>query len=354
MWLRRKSRIKPIIAACLNCGHPFEPSDNFCASCGQTRTDGKVTFKALIKDAFTDILNIDSRIFLSLRGIIAPGRLTHNFFAGKHQTYYPPARFFFVSLVIHFAIFGFVINRSIQDSIPDVTQSTESKVALEKKAIIDSVIYRLQSFDSTDTLFLVELDSLRLKYEIQGMDSIDITYFNWFDSGYNKSLKIAKVDLDAVNGDILENKYGIKGIEKYSILQVIRAMKNPTQMIRFMISNCVWMILALIPLLALFMKLLYIRSEKFFVEHIVFLFHIHVFSFLVVSVYLILSIWIGNKQILIPILVCLGYIYLSIKQFYQQGYFKSFIKFALIGLVYFIIIIILFGITVLLSILFFS
>ena len=354
MWIRRKSRIKRIIHNCLNCGYEFLSDENYCGHCGQARTDGKVTFIDLVKDAFQDIINIDSRIFLSLRGLLRPGRLTKNFFAGKHQTYYPPARFFFVTLVLHFAIFGFVINRMIQDKIPDVTESAQTKKALENKQLMDSIILEYQFQEQKDSTFLKAIINKRDAFQQEADDSITISYFNWFDMGSSQQKKIAKADLDHINGNQLDSVYGVKGIEKYTIMQTIRSMQNPTQMIRFLISNCVWMVLAIIPLLALFLKLLYIRNAYFFVEHTVFLFHVHVFSFLLMGLYFVLSIWIGFKYIWIGYVICAGYFLLSMKTFYNQSFIKTIIKFAIVGLAYFFLMTILFGITVLLSILFFN
>ena len=356
MWIRRKSRIIPDIPNCLNCGYSFVGDDNFCANCGQTRTDGRVTVLDLMKDAFRDILNIDSRIFLSLRDLFRPGKLTKNFFAGKHQTYYPPARFFFVSMVIHFAILGFLINHHLKNRNLDLTQSHIVREALGKKALLDTIIHDLDSI-GTDAGYLSELDSLRLHFEDASNDSIDVSFMDieGVELQMGSSISIAKSDLDGLTRKDLKDKYKVEnGISQYMIFQTVSVMQKPKLAFRFFISNLVWMVLALVHILALFMKLLYLRHSIFFVEHMVFLFHIHVFTFLILSLTYLLSFVIPINLTLMPLLAGIIYTYFSLKIFYGQGAWKTFIKFVLLGFAYMFVALILLIFTTLLSMAFFN
>ena len=190
MWIRRKSRIQKTIPSCLNCNAPFyDARDNYCTNCGQARTDGRITFPHLVKDAFRDILNIDSRIFLSLRDLIKPGVLTQNFFEGRHQTYYPPARFFFVTMVLHFALFGYILNTSLTMDIPDLTQEEEIKEAQHTKLLLDTVLLNLQG-TNVDKNYLSQLDSLRNRYDQLSHDSIELSILDFEINGQTNSSNI--------------------------------------------------------------------------------------------------------------------------------------------------------------------
>ena len=106
-----------------------------------------------------------------------------------------------------------------------------------------------------------------------------------------------------------------------------------------------------LPLLALILKLMYIRRKQFYyVSHIIFSIHLYVFLF--IAQLILFSISKLNKTLdfgflsFISVILILGlvvYEYLALKKFYGQGWIKTFFKFLLINISYIIMLVLLFA-----------
>ena len=90
-----------------------------------------------------------------------------------------------------------------------------------------------------------------------------------------------------------------------------------------------------LPLYALYLKLLYLRNKKnFYVDHIIFLIHLYVFTFIVLMLYFALgaindrldSSWI---DVLKFALFVFGIVYTvrAMRRYYEQGWLKTLVKF---------------------------
>jgi len=101
----------------------------------------------------------------------------------------------------------------------------------------------------------------------------------------------------------------------------------------------------------LILKLMYIRRKQFYyVSHIIFSLHLYVFLFIAQLVLFGISklnraLDLGFLTLLSTILV-LGlfvYEYLALKNFYRQGWIKTFFKFLLVNICYIIMLVLLFA-----------
>ena len=129
-------------------------------------------------------------------------------------------------------------------------------------------------------------------------------------------------------------------------------MRSPGDALRFAIGNLTWMILALIFALALVMKLLYIRRRKLYVEHLVFLFHNHAFGFLIFSINYLLNFVLNTDAFIgFSTIIFMTYCFIAMRRFYQQRFFKTFIKSGILLISYFLLFSIFVVITMLVSIL---
>ncbi|HTF28040.1 MAG TPA: hypothetical protein VK625_04300, partial [Flavitalea sp.] len=90
-----------------------------------------------------------------------------------------------------------------------------------------------------------------------------------------------------------------------------------------------------LPLYALYLKLLYLRNNKnYYVDHIIFLIHLYVFTFIVLMVYFALgainnrldSTWIGVLKFALFIFG-IAYTLKAMRRYYQQGWLKTVVKF---------------------------
>lgn len=73
---------------CKNCNQSLESKNNYCSNCGQKNID-KLNLKYLFSEILENVLNLDSKMFTTLKSLIfKPGFLTKEFMIGKRIRYY--------------------------------------------------------------------------------------------------------------------------------------------------------------------------------------------------------------------------------------------------------------------------
>lgn len=93
------------------------------------------------------------------------------------------------------------------------------------------------------------------------------------------------------------------------------------------------------PLFAFFLYLLYVRSRKkyYYVSHLIFTLHLYIVNF----IWMILALFIKylpagrDAAALVLFILSFGYALLAMKRFYGQGIFKTFVKFSVLGVLSF-------------------
>ena len=93
----------------------------------------------------------------------------------------------------------------------------------------------------------------------------------------------------------------------------------------------------LLPIFTLSLKFFYMRRKFTYVDHLVFVFHVQTVFFLLFSIEFIILICGWDSQNWVFVLMFLVYLFLAMKRFYQQSYIKTFLKFILVNISYFII-----------------
>lgn len=93
----------------------------------------------------------------------------------------------------------------------------------------------------------------------------------------------------------------------------------------------------LLPIFALVLKLLYIRRRRYYAEHFVFLLHTHAFVFAIFSVLLVLREleWRAGWLVMGLLGWTVLYVYIALKRVYGQGWLKTFVKYWVLGWMYF-------------------
>ena len=86
----------------------------------------------------------------------------------------------------------------------------------------------------------------------------------------------------------------------------------------------------MMPFLALLLKLLYFRRNRYYVEHLFFSFHFHAFVFLLGTLLILLQNVLSGGLIAILALSIFVYLFMAMKKVYGQGFFKTFLKFILL------------------------
>ena len=92
-----------------------------------------------------------------------------------------------------------------------------------------------------------------------------------------------------------------------------------------------------LPFFTLFLKFFYIRRKYTYVDHLVFVFHTQTVFFMLLSIFYLLELFGLKPELWIFTLLFLIYLFIAMKKFYAQGYFKTFAKFCLLNFSYMVI-----------------
>jgi hypothetical protein len=80
------------------------------------------------------------------------------------------------------------------------------------------------------------------------------------------------------------------------------------------------------PVLAVVMKLLYIRRKHFYIEHLVFLLHYHSAVFVFLIIYFVLLQWLPGWLAATLPAACILFLAAAMKVYYRQGWIKTIMK----------------------------
>lgn len=346
------------LITCNNCKSSFEPRYTFCPNCGQKKIMGIPRFSELVYDLFSTLFNLESKFFQTLKALFIPGRLTKDFFQGKRNAYYKPMRLFTLSFLANLAVLGYFANQhaTVQDG-----QISLSKELNDIKIGTDSLWQDLdQKHDSLDSVY-AEVLNVRQKIDSSYFKTADsIMVFDGFvmtDGQGNQSNMVHKVsvkDIKELDDEALTAKYNKKKFyEKILFLQYLKILDDQKGMIPFAIGNLLWMMILLIPTLALVFHLLYIRRKKYYVEHVIFLLYFHPVAFISISLVLLLQSFLPNYTILVVLAGILIFFFFSIKNYFQQSWIKTFIKLCILLFCYLNLVLVFTMATLLLSMIFY-
>jgi hypothetical protein len=303
-----------------------EEDAKFCSICGQKKIVKTLSFKELIGDFFSNIFSLDSKFFRTFgRLIFRPGNLTNEYVAGKRQRYYTPIRLFLFWLTIAFILLNLVFSDLQKDS-----NRMDQEVQVETYK--DSL--RIQ-FDAvfTDSISQQKLDSLLPKEGV--LKDMETSFFS-----INFDDSISMKDLYLLESDAIIEKYNITNFwKKQLVSQMAKAMKSPGDFQMYLLSHLSWIIFVSIPFIALTLKLLYIRRKKRYIEHLVYILHLHTFVFISCSIlfaFLLMSSKLDDS--IWPLLCTLGvsglYFIISLRTVYQQSLLKTGLKIGLFFVFY--------------------
>ena len=104
--------MKEVAEICRNCSSSFIGS--FCSSCGQKKYDrSDFTLKGFVRDVAEEAFDYDSKIFSTLRLLIArPGKLTADFLNGKQKAYIAPVKLYLIIITLNFIVYSALDNHS--------------------------------------------------------------------------------------------------------------------------------------------------------------------------------------------------------------------------------------------------
>ena len=268
---------------CLNCGAVL--SGSFCEQCGQKDIDLNVSVFHIISDFLGDIFSYDSRVFRTLVPLLfSPGFLTLQYNRGKRVRYVPPVRLFIIISLLYFfslTLIGFEGKNIVINYEPD-----------EDKIIVPA------------------------------MGS---------EGGVAAGSETIERKLPAGSGIKLDDK---NKLEDLVVGKIVSASQNQ-KLIKDKITE--WMprlMFFLIPVFALILKMCYLKSDRFYIHHLVFSLHFHAFVFLLLFFLLPFDAAYDDLTDLIAVIAMVIYLFLSMQRVYAESIARTTIKFMFLSFSY--------------------
>ena len=135
--------------------------------------------------------------------------------------------------------------------------------------------------------------------------------------------------------DSLYKRYEVEGLwHQLFLKQQIRFVKSGSQFVSFLAGNALWAIMLFMPFLAVLLKLLYVRRNQYYVEHLIFSFHLHSFLFLLLTLLFVILRFTGSNFLWLFPFWFVIYYFLSIRRVYKQNWFKTILKGLIISILY--------------------
>jgi len=352
---------------CLNCAHPLDLTDRFCSYCGQLNTTKRLTLKDFFSEFVLSVFTYDSRFRHTLKDLLfKPGTITRYYVDGKRFHYANPFRFFLSASIFYFIILGALsffnndftkdvpdsplvninmdnekaieaLDIALQDSIPEI-QGIPTQFNENIKAAIEEAKKETERKKAKNA----EKDSLGYKYIAQkDMDTLNdvesfVERFILFRDFYQATdISSATSALDSLKYD--RTKMNVWMYNKNDAIE--RVQKDPFRFVNYMASKTPFFLFFFAPFYALFFWFIYSKKRANYMEHLVFIFHIFSWIFVVLLISLIPDSFIPDDSIVAPILLTLigpFYFYKALRNFYKQNRVITLIKFVFLNIIFMI------------------
>jgi hypothetical protein len=265
---------------CENCGS--ELSGEYCSKCGQRNVEMKLPFKDILRELIEELLSFDSRLFHSIIPfLVKPGVLTMEYISGRRAHYISPFKIYFFMSFLYFFTTAMVEK-------PEENWQTQSKLNVDSS---------LTTARSDSIITLAKKGGIKLTIWKDDSGVVERKYGHRFAAGLNKLKTNPQLFFDAI--------------------------KDHAPQVVFL----------LLPVFALLLKLIYLRSKNYYIEHIVFSFYFHSYVYLILLLIVLLNStgwpFVSNYADVLFIAIPLN-LYQGMKRVYRQSGGRTFIKFILL------------------------
>ncbi len=311
---------------CHNCGSPLY--GRFCSNCGQEHIERSDRDRRLFRDFIVEQLNFDKRIFRTLLGLLWPGYLTTEYLAGRRGRYVTPFKTYLYISVAMFTVLAFTGQRQ---SLMSAIQGRAEREFADSTAVAGPAGQPCGD---------MELPGVRDSFATDrtGDTTLAVTAAVARDSARQIVIaadpSLPSPDSSDADADTTGPLYRLGGTVRGGYA---RLKRTPGEFYQRLFTRTAPGMFVLMPILALLLKALYQRSQRGYIEHLIFSLHLHSFTFLVVislqALYLI-----GGKAMTLAnpgvLLLIPAYLLLAMKRCYGQGIAKTTVKFALLAVSY--------------------
>jgi hypothetical protein len=341
---------------CTNCGHPLDISDRFCPNCSQANSNKKLTLKDFFDEFFASLISYDSRLLKTLSALLTkPGKITRDYIEGKRVSYTNPFRFLLSLAIVYFLMINFNSNLSEIDnygegkekSLTDLNNTINITLnGIEEISAVENELDKTNILKTFDSLKLEEKaiikDSMMIANHSSHLAELqEMSLFSRF-GGKREFFDVLIKKEKITRFNEIPDKYNIEVTRENqsafnSAKSFIRFKQQPGSFFRDLISKLPFAVFFFVPVFSLFIWLVYIRKKYTYTEHLVFSFHnqsllfiLLIISFIVDKVFDIIS----SGFFILAFSI---YLFLAMRKFYKQGFFKTFVKYVFLNTIFIIL-----------------
>ena len=250
------------------------------------------TFRQMTRDFFDSLFGLDSRLLHTVAPLLRrPGFLTSEFTAGRRARYVPPLRLYLVSSFLLFftlTLLNTDFSRFLVQNEPETAQTETAQAAAADSSSTDS--------SASDGNVNVDLESVDLGEAER--------------NAFTRQLK--------------------RGL--------LRMQEEPEVFWSRVMGRVPVMMFFLLPVFALLLKLLYLRSGRLYMEHFIFALHFHAFVFLALLAVSLTDAagngWLDGVKGMLAYGSAVVYLFFALRRVYGQSRRKTAAKIGLLLFTY--------------------
>ena len=347
-------------AECLNCGRPLDFTDKFCPNCSQRNSTKQLSINDFFQEFMSSIFTYDSRLRYTIKDLLfKPGTITKNYVKGQRLKYANPFRFFLSVSIIYFIIQGLSSSMGIADENSAFKINGDS---IKTTTNLDSLLNKIPEKDkinlNTDSLkseldSIITINNLNAVLPEKKTDTLpsylseaELDTINWSIAivdrfvEYRKFYKNTQIKNTETALDSL--KHNKTRINKwiYSKNDAIdRVTENPYGFAEYLMNKIPFFLFFFAPFFAFFFWIFYSMKKYNYMEHLIFIFHIFSFVFLIALIAFVPDLLLGNNGIVAGIaFTFIGpfYFYKALRNFYKQSRLMTLLKFIFLNIIFFI------------------
>ncbi|OUS23241.1 hypothetical protein A9Q98_15960 [Thalassotalea sp. 42_200_T64] len=375
---------------CSNC--KAQLNGPYCAQCGQDSESTIKYFWLVMLHLLDDIFSFDSRASRTIWPLLTrPGFLTNEYILGRRVRYVPPLRLYlFISIIFFITLKFFAVSENgnlINNDESALSQVTTHISELEQQRdlllndevqdeppqseAIQQVLQELEKFTGYQTDLGNESNKIRkaiagelIDLEFRQINSAKPLKASHQEQYNNLTRQLAKVRngkqvslLNIGNNGDGTLSFPFLSEEKNTILndfasqlekKASKAFQSDTgPLLEQVISKLPQLMFVLLPLFAALLKIMYLFSRRFYMEHLTVALHSHSFVFFTILLLEIIDMVQDQLVTTLPWLdtslnvVAIGllawipvYLFIMQKRIYKQGYVLTTVKYAIVGMAY--------------------
>ena len=326
---------------CLNCGAPL--AGQYCGQCGQRASSRFISIWELIRDAFGDLFELDSRLWRTLLPLLArPGKLTKDYLEGRRARYMPPFRMYLVLSLIFFVVAFF---------------NPRQELAFFYEPVIEEAADELDTLDADDVANarreaeraireLQEQGVITDDKALEGLDRLEQQ------AAQEKGIRVNSDGINFGNDCTIEDmdmqgtpEWLTRRLTEERLVAICKHWQSAGSdgFVKALLDKVPASLIILLPLMALVLKILYPLSRRYYVEHLLFFVHYHAFFFLMLTLEILLARlgamigvldWLFTLVIVIASFYIPVYLFVAMRRVYGQGRIITFLKYVLLVVAY--------------------